>query len=77
MCMKYFAVTCKHGHHGAKRYEPITFAIIAQDALDACDMAKQMPGVKHSQSVVLCHEISEYAYHQLRQVSAYKRGMFR
>lgn len=77
MCARYFAVTCKHGHRGVKRYEPITFAVVAKDALEACAFAKKMPGVKHSQTVIGCREISAYSYRQLRRVSAYERGMFK
>ena len=75
--MKFFAVTCKHGHHGAKRFEPITFAIVANDMIDACDKARQMPGVKHDQPVLACEEISRMKYYEMRQRSAYERSLFR
>jgi len=71
--MRYYSVTCKQGHHGRKRYQPIMFAIEAENAIDAIDMAKAMPGVKHSQSVLQCREISHSEYKQMRRVSAYKR----
>ena len=77
MCMRYFAVTCRHGHHGAKQYEPITFAIVAEDLLEACDKARQMPGVKHDQPVLACKEISRLHYYELRQTSAYQRCNFK
>lgn len=77
MCMKFFAVTCKHGHHGARRFEPITFAIAAESLLDACDKARQMPGVKHDQPVISCEEISRAKYYEMRQMSAYERSSFR
>ena len=75
--MKYFAVTCKHGHHGAKNYFPITFAVAAQSLLEACDYARAMPGVKHGQTVIKCQEISFSAYAKLRQISAYERAGFK
>lgn len=71
--MKYFAVTCKHGHHGTNKYCPITFAVAANSAIDACDYAKAMPGVKHSQIVISCKEISFSTYACLRRTSAYER----
>ena len=72
--MKYFAVTCKHGHHGAKQFYPITFAVQAESILDACDLARLMPGVKHDQSVIGCKEISYGEYITLRNKSAYERA---
>ena len=74
MNMKYYAVTCKHGHHGAKHYFPITFAVCAESVLEACDYARAMPGVKHDQSVIGCKEISLEAYRELRKQSAYERA---
>lgn len=74
MDVKYFAVTCKHGHHGTKRYEPITFAVIAENALEACDIAKQMPGVKHDAPVISCKQIPAKTYYVMRQSSAYERS---
>lgn len=73
--MKYYAVTCKHGHHGAKQYYPITFAIEAESVLEACDLARAMPGVKHDQTVIGCKEVSYEQYLELRQKSAYERAM--
>ena len=72
--MKYYAVTCKHGHHGAKNFYPITFAVCANTVLDACEYAKQMPGVKHDQTVIGCREISFADYITLRSKSAYERA---
>lgn len=72
--MRYYAVTCKHGHHGARNYMPITFAVEALSALEACEFAKAMPGVKHDQTVIECKEIPVDTYQQLRSVSAYERA---
>jgi hypothetical protein len=37
------------------------------------DLAKAMPGVKHSATVLQCKEISYAEYIEYRKVSAYKR----
>lgn len=75
--MKYYAVTCKHGHHGSRRYCPITFAVKAQSALEACDFAQAMPGVKHDQTVISCKEITLADYLAMRKQSAYERSMLK
>ena len=75
--MRYFAVTCKHGHHGAKKYMPITFAIAANSLLEACAFAQAMPGVKHDQTVISCREISRSSYIKMRKQSAYERAGFK
>jgi len=71
--MGYYRVTCKHGHHGKKRYVPITFAFLAKDAIRAMDLAKNMPGVKHTLPILECHEISYAEYMEYRKKSAYER----
>lgn len=71
--MRFYRVTCKRGHCGKKRYLPIDFAIEADNAIDAMDKAKAMPGVKHSQMILRCVEISQSEYTRMRRVSAYKR----
>ena len=76
MSVRYFAVTCKHGHHGAKRYQPITFVFYAQNAIEACELARDMPGVKHDAPVIECKEITASTYMRLRSQSAYERGGF-
>ena len=70
---RYFRVTCKHGHCGNGRYQPITFAFLAKDSVTAMDMAKAMPGVKHNKMILLCREISYAEYLKYREVSAYRR----
>ena len=71
--MRYFLVECMQGHFGNKRYQPIVFAIAADNAVHAMDLAKQMPGVKHSRPVLSCRETTLDVYQEYRQVSAYKR----
>lgn len=70
---KFYAVTCKHGHHGKGRYQPITFAIHASSINEAISKASAMPGVKHDAFVISCSEISAEKYRKLRSVSAYER----
>ena len=72
--MRFYAVTCKHGHHGRKNYLPITFAVAANTALDACKYAQAMPGVKHGQMVLKCQEITFESYAMLHKQSAYERA---
>jgi len=71
--MRFFCVTCKHGHHGHGTYQPITFALGAVDAIRAMDLAKAMPGVKHDTMILSCREISREDYMNYRKISAYKR----
>lgn len=75
--MKFFAVTCKHGHHGTRKFYPITFAIAANSIIEACDFARDMPGVKHGQTVIKCKEIPFSVYASLRKTSAYERAGFK
>ena len=70
---RYFSVTCKHGHCGTRQYVPITFVFLATDAIHAMDLAKKMPGVKHNQAILDCHEISYAEYLRFRKHSAYDR----
>lgn len=69
--MRYFAVTCKHGHHGNRKYFPITFVFDAEDAISAMDRGKKMPGVKHDAPILECREISYSEYIERRKMSAY------
>ena len=71
--MRYFCVTCKQGHHGNGRHQPITFAFEANNAIEAMDKAKAMPGVKHDCPIISCSEISISEYMRMRKYSAYKK----
>ena len=73
MTGRYFRVICKHGHCGSRRYMPITFVFLALDAIHAMDLAKRMPGVKHSAMILECKEISYAEYLNYRKESAYNR----
>ena len=70
---RYYRVTCKHGHFGNGRYQPISFVFIAKDSITAMDMAKAMPGVRHSDMAWSCREIPYIEYLEGRKGSAYER----
>lgn len=71
--MGYYRVTCKHGHFGRGRYQPISFSFLAKDAITAMDLARAMPGVKHTAMIISCREISYAEYLCDRKVSAYTK----
>lgn len=71
--MKYYKVSCPRGHYGTKRSGDITFAFKAANALSAMDMARKMPGVKHSAMIYKTTEITAAEYFDFRKVSAYDR----
>ena len=70
---KYYRVTTHRAHQGRGRSSSITFYIAAKDALHASNIARRMPGVKHSRGVMSCIAISAEEYMQGRQQSAYHR----
>lgn len=71
--MKYFMVTCYRGHCGVRQSTDINFAIKAKNLVEACDKARNMPSVKHSQFITYGKEISKEEYLEYRKISAYKR----
>lgn len=71
--MKYYVVTCMRGHCGTGNGTEIKFAIKANNLLEACNIAKRMPAVKHSRPVLFGKEITQEEYNKYRQKSAYKR----
>lgn len=71
--IKYYSVTCHRGHCGIGHSSEITFAFEAANLLAAMDMAKRMPGVKHTRMVIGAKEITEEEYLGYRQISAYDR----
>lgn len=46
--MNYYKVTAIKGHLGAGNGEVITFAFAAPDIFSAMQLARRMPGVKHT-----------------------------
>lgn len=70
---KYYKVTAHRGHVGVGRSVPITFYIVAQNALHASRIAQRMAGVKHSRSVMSCIPITMDEYLEGRKISAYHR----
>lgn len=71
--MKYFLVMCHRGHCGTGHSTEIQFAIQAKNLLDACDIAKKMPSVKHTRMIIAGKEITETEYKEYRKKSAYKK----
>lgn len=69
--MKYFAMTMERGHVGTGNFsQHITFYFSAQNMLHAMDLAKRMPGVKHSR-MPMGREISYEEYCAHRGENAY------
>lgn len=71
--MRYYMVTCHRGHCGTGHGTEIKFAFKAKNLLDACDMARRMPSVKHTRLMISGKEITAQEYFEYRQISAYKR----
>lgn len=71
--MKYYIVMCHRGHCGSGHSTEIKFAFKANNLLEACNMARKMPSVKHTRMVISGKEITEQEYKEYRQKSAYKR----
>ena len=71
---KYYMVTCHRGHCSTGHSTEIKFAFYAESLLEACDMAKKMPSVKHSRPVINAQEITEEEYYGYRKISAYERS---
>lgn len=70
--MKHYKVTVQKAHLGRGKNNPITFFIRAESALQASEIAKRFPGVKHSKPVMYCVPITLEEYIEGRKVSAYK-----
>lgn len=71
--MKYFMVICHRGHCGCGHSTEIKFAFKARNAIEAMDMARKMPSVKHTRLAILTKEITIEEYEEYRSVSAYKK----
>ena len=65
--IKYFQVTAKCGHVGKGNYFPVNFAVRADSASEAAQLAKRFPRVKkHLKDAILASvEISEEEYQAL------------
>lgn len=57
----YYAVTCKCGHVGRRRYIPITFVILTENGKEASAIARNYPRVKHHNkfAILSCRRIDE------------------
>lgn len=71
--MKYYMVVCQRGHCGKYRSVDIKFAEKANNLLEAMDMAKRRPAVKHTKPILRGWEITKEEYEDFRRVSAYNR----
>lgn len=71
--MKFYMVTCARGHIGTGHSTEIKFAFKAANLLEACDMARKMPSVKHSRLPLMGREITEIEYREYRKISSYAR----
>lgn len=71
--MKFYMVMCHRGHCGTGHGTEIKFAIRANNLLEACDIARRMPSVKHTRMAIYGEEITEQEYHEYRKISAYER----
>ena len=72
--MRYFLVTCHRGHCGMGNSTTITFAFEAKNLIDAMDMGKRMPSVKHTRMIISGKEISCDEYKEYRNINAYDRS---
>jgi hypothetical protein len=71
--MKFYMVMCHRGHCGVGHSTEIKFAIAAKNLLEACDIARRMPSVKHTRMAIYGKEITEAEYNEYRKISAYER----
>ena len=68
---KYFKVTAKCGHVGKMRYVPINFAVRAESASEAAQIAKRFPRVKKQlwDAIIGCVEITKKEYKELLRIN--------
>ena len=71
--MKFYMVMCHRGHCGIGHSTEIKFAITANNLIEACDIARRMPSVKHTRIAIYGKEITEQEFNEYRQISAYER----
>ena len=70
--MKYYKVVCIRAHRGNKNCNNlIGFFFEAHNAVEAMNLGKRMPGVKHDRMPVRVEEITAEEYFEGRKVSAY------
>ena len=71
---RYFLITCHRGHCGNGHSSAITFAFEAKNLIEAMDMGKRMPSVKHTRMIMAGKEITEEEYNDYREINAYQRS---
>lgn len=67
----YYVVTVEQGHQGCGNCSYLKFAFEAKTLLDAVDMARKMPSVKHSKLCVNAKQVDYDEYLQCRNVNSY------
>lgn len=71
---RYFLITCHRGHCGNGHSSAITFAFAAKNLIEAMDMGKKMPSVKHTRMIMAGKEITLEEYEDYRAINAYQRA---
>ena len=71
---RYFLITCHRGHCGKGNSTLITFAFEAKNLIDAMDMGKKMPSVKHTKMIISGKEITIEEYKEFRKINAYDKA---
>ena len=73
--MKYYRVYVERGHTGRKHYKlDAMFYIKASNLIEAMDVAKAMPGIKHSKCPMMAKEISWEEFCEGKGYNAYFRS---
>lgn len=64
---KYFKVIAKCGHVGKMHYIPVAFAVKAENASEASQIARKFPRVKKQcwDAILSCEEVSKFVYKQI------------
>lgn len=71
----YYKIVVVRGHSGRGNHNNLlTFYFEAQTLLEASDMARRQPGVKHTMLPRSAREVSYEEYLEGMQESAYERG---
>ena len=72
--VKYYKVFMERGHTGRKRYKlDAMFYVKASNMIEAMDVAKAMPGMKHNKMPMMAREISWEEFCEGRGYNAYER----
>ena len=71
MLLKYYAVHCKCGHVGLKKYVEIVFAVMATNGKEAARIAREFARVKHHQkyAIIDCYKITREEYERILEAN--------